>query len=204
MRLDTGSPSPRTVWIEVAEPNSRFSTSAANSSTAPGPRSSPEDPSSASRKSSLTANERRLQKNSYPCLLLRTEKKKTSKRGSGGNEAEQSRLQLLLRRSKSDKVKPNFGRAERIKFNAVFLHIRRGRLSFSAFSYGTDCIASHAYSAKCREEESRLGGRGRRRKGPREKEREHGVFFSVGRQKTAPTPHHTTQHTHANAVLSPH
>ena len=76
MRLDTGSPSPRTVWIEVAEPNSRFSSSAANSSTAPGPRSSPEDSSSASRKSSLTANERRLQKNSYPCLLLRTEKKK--------------------------------------------------------------------------------------------------------------------------------
>ena len=89
MRLDTGSPSPRTVAIEVAEPNSRFSTSAANSSAAPGPRSSPEDPSSASRKSSLTANERRLQKNSYPCLLLRTEKKK--RRHQRGDRAETKR-----------------------------------------------------------------------------------------------------------------
>ena len=98
-----------------------------------------------------------------------------------------------VRRSKSDKVKPNFGRAERIKFNAVLLHISRGRLpqSFSALSYGTDCIASHAYSAKCREEESRLGGRGRRRKGPREKER--GYFSPLVARKQH--QHYTTPNT---------
>ena len=129
-------------------------------------------------------------------VILACFERRRRRRHQRGDRAETKRSRAdfscsSVRRSKSDKVKPNFGRAERIKFNAVFLHIRRGRLSFCAFSYGTDCIASHAYSAKCREEESRLGGRGRRRKGPREKEREHGVFFSVGRQKTAPTLHHT-------------
>ena len=131
------------------------------------------------------------------CFFERRRRRRRHQRGDRA-ETKRSRADFScssVRRSKSDKVKPNFGRAERIKFNAVLLHIRRGRLSrlsVSALSYGTDCcIASHAYSAKCREEESRLGGRGRRRKGPREKER--GYFSPLVARKQH--QHYTTPHT---------